>query len=219
MIRCTVHRRRDPTPGTAGDHLRFARSWLQAPLRVAAIAPSGRSLARLITRDITPASGPILELGPGTGVFTAALLDRGIDETDLTLVEMDAAFASLLRARFPRAGVVEADAARLDPSALFPGTKAGATISGLGLLSMRPRTVIAILKGAIACMRPDGALFQFTYGPTCPVPPAILARLGLKANRTGGTWANLPPASVYRIERDPTISRSPLTGPATGAPK
>lgn len=214
MIGCTSIRLRDRGKGLSTDHLRFARSWAADPLRVAAIAPSSRSLARLITRDIAPISGPILELGPGTGVFTAALIARGFDEADLTLVELGSAFAGLLRTRFPRARVIEADAARLDPAALFPITKAGATVSGLGLLSMRPRAVIAILKSAFACMNPDGAFFQFTYGPTCPVPPAILARLGLKAARTGGTWANLPPASVYRIERDPVGPPSRNPAPA-----
>lgn len=217
MIGCTSPRRRGRGTDLATDHLRFARSWAEDPLRVAAIAPSSRSLARLITRDIAPASGPILELGPGTGVFTAALIARGIDEADLTLVELGSAFAALLRTRFPRARVIEANAARLDPAALFPITKAGATVSGLGLLSMRPRAVIAILKSAFACMSPDGAVFQFTYGPTCPVPPAILARLGLKATRTGGTWANLPPASVYRIERDQAAAPPLRTQTAAGA--
>ena len=66
-------------------------------------------------------------------------------------------------------------------------------------------TVQAILIGAFACLRPDGAFYQFTYGPACPVPQAILQELGLQARRIGGTWANLPPAAVYRIERAPHL--------------
>nr|WP_277604961.1 methyltransferase domain-containing protein [Fertoeibacter niger] len=189
------------TGGGWPDHLRFLRSWASHPLRVAAIAPSGASLARLITREIDPEHAPVLELGPGTGVFTRALLDRGIDEADLTLVEYGADFAALLRNRFPRARVLQADAARLAGRNLFPDRQAGAVVSGLGLLSMPPRTVFAIIAGAFACMEPRGALYQFTYGLRCPVPGPVLDRLALQATRVGGTLANLPPASVYRITR------------------
>ncbi|MDR8269479.1 phospholipid methyltransferase, partial [Acinetobacter baumannii] len=50
-------------------------------------------------------------------------------------------------------------------------------------------------------LRVDGRFYQFTYGPHCPVPRRVLARLGLQARRIGFTLANLPPASVFRIER------------------
>lgn len=183
------------------DALRFVREWAADPLRVAAVAPSGAALARLITAEAAAAGGPVLELGPGTGVFSRALIAQGVDPADLTLVEFGAAFAELLRARFPAARVLHADAARIAPGALFPDVRAAAAVSGLGLLSMRPRTVVAILANAFDCLEADGALHQFTYGLRCPVPRPILDRLGLKATRTGGTLLNLPPASVYRISR------------------
>jgi phosphatidylethanolamine/phosphatidyl-N-methylethanolamine N-methyltransferase len=44
-------------------------------------------------------------------------------------------------------------------------------------------------------------MVQFTYGPKCPVPAAILQRLGLKAQRVDFTLMNLPPASVYVLRR------------------
>ncbi|MFD1911112.1 class I SAM-dependent methyltransferase [Halodurantibacterium flavum] len=193
------------------DYRLFLRTWAAQPLRVAAIAPSGAALARLITREIDPQDAPVLELGPGTGVFTRALIERGLDPADLTLVEFGAEFAALLRARFPEARVLHADAARIMPGALFPDATAGAAISGLGLLSMRPRTVFAILSNAFACLRPGANLYQFTYGPRCPVPRPILDRLGLKAIRIGGTFRNLPPASVYRISRRAPRRAVPLT--------
>jgi phospholipid N-methyltransferase len=186
---------------SSSERIRFVRSWLSDPLRVAAIAPSGASLARLMTREIATDHAPVLELGPGTGVFTRALLDRGLRQADLTLVELGADFAALLRSRFPEARVLHADAARISAGDLFPDTKAGAVISGLGLLSMRPQTVAAILSNAFACLRPDGAFYQFTYGPRCPVSRSILDRLGLQGRRIGCTIRNLPPASVYRISR------------------
>jgi phosphatidylethanolamine/phosphatidyl-N-methylethanolamine N-methyltransferase len=183
------------------DMLPFLRAWVSNPRRVAAIAPSGSALAHLITREITPHTGPVLELGPGTGAFTRALLARGVRPADLTLVECSADFAQLLRHRFPQARIVHADAARLRRIGLYPGRPVGAVVSGLPLLSMPLRQVMAVLKGAFACLRDDGAFYQFTYGPRCPVQHAVLERLGLKAARVGSAWLNVPPASVYRITR------------------
>lgn len=183
------------------DALSFLRAAIADPQRVGAIAPSGRALADAITAEISPASAPVIEIGPGTGSFTQRLLERGVAESRLALIEYGPEFATMLRDRFPAAMVLRMDAAHLRHAELFDGEKAGAVVSGLPLLAMSPRKVIAILKGAFAHLRADGALYQFTYGPTCPVPRAILRRLGLQAVRIGGALANIPPASVYRITR------------------
>jgi len=183
------------------DVLCFFRSWTRAPLQVGAIAPSGRALAEVISSEITAGCGPVIELGPGTGVFTRALLARGVKECDLTLVERNTDFVPLLQARFPEARVLNMDAARLDPLNLHRSEKAAAVISGLPLLVMPPRRVLAILAAAFRCLRSGGALYQFTYGLTCPVRRPYLDRLGLKATRVGGALRNLPPATVYRISR------------------
>lgn len=183
------------------DFLHFFRSWISNPLRVAAVAPSGEPLARLMTQEIAALDGPIIELGPGTGVFTRALLARGVAESDLTLIEFGPEFVGSLQSRFPSARVLQMDAARLAAVDLFQGQPVGAVVSGLPLLSMSPRKVTAILTGAFSYVRAGGAFYQFTYGPRCPVPRPILDRLGLKATHIGGTMRNLPPASVYRISR------------------
>jgi phospholipid N-methyltransferase len=183
------------------DFFQFFRSWVADPQRVAAIAPSGESLAGLMTQEIRPSDGPVLELGAGTGVFTRALIARGIRESDLTLVEYGSDFMRVLQHRFPRARVLWMDASQLASYDLFHGAKVGAVISGLPLLSMSPRKVMSILSGAFSHLRSNGGFYQFTYGPRCPVPRPILDRLGLKATRIGGTVRNLPPAAVYRITR------------------
>lgn len=183
------------------EYLQFFRAWIANPLRVAAVAPSSVSLAHLMTREIRAGDGPVLELGPGTGAFTRALLVRGLDEADLTLVEFGADFAQMLQHRFPKARVLRMDAAQLASRDLFPGSTVGSVVSGLPLLSMPPRKIMSILSGAFCYVRPAGSFYQFTYGPRCPVPRPILDRLGLKATRIGGTVRNLPPAAVYRITR------------------
>ncbi|MCC8981280.1 class I SAM-dependent methyltransferase [Bradyrhizobium acaciae] len=185
----------------ATDILPFFRAWVRNPLRVAAVAPSGPAVASLMTQEITADTGPVIELGPGTGVFTDALLRRGVRQRDLTLVEFGSEFIPLLQGRFPGARVLWMDAAWLKRERLFEGAPVGAVVSGLGLLIMPPEKVTTILDGAFGYLRADGAFYQITYGPRCPVADVILDRLDLQATCIGQTFRNLPPASVYRISR------------------
>ncbi|HYF58752.1 MAG TPA: methyltransferase domain-containing protein [Burkholderiaceae bacterium] len=194
--------RRRPRIGESGSAgWTFFKLWLRDPLRIAAIMPSGASLAAAMTEPIAPVHAPVIELGPGTGVFTRALLARGIPEHRIALVELGHEFAELLERRFPRATLVRLDASRLGGVQLFGGELAGAVVSGLPLLAMPPARVRRVLQDAFARLRPDGAFYQFTYGFRCPVPERLLERLGLRATRIAVTLRNVPPAAVYRIER------------------
>jgi phospholipid N-methyltransferase len=184
----------------------FLSAFLADPRRVSAVAPSGRALAKAITAEISPHSAPVIELGPGTGTFTRRLIERGIPEDQLVLIESGNDFAQLLQALYPEARVLRMDAANLRHIALFDGEQAGAAVSGLPLLSMSTRQMIAVLNGAFRHLRPGGAFYQFTYGPRCPVPRAILERLGLQAVRIGRAIVNVPPAGVYRITRQPALA-------------
>lgn len=203
---------------SSSETLQFFRAWLSEPFRVAAVTPSGRALASLIVSEISAETGPILELGPGTGVFTRALLARGVAEENLALVEFGMEFAAKLSIDFPRARTMCMDAARLRDVELFDERLVGAVISGLPLLSMAPRRVYSILEGAFAHLCASGAFYQFTYGPRCPISRPLLDRLGLKATYLGGTFANVPPAAVYRIQRRriPRIAGSRVRPPTAG---
>ncbi|MGY4317476.1 hypothetical protein ACVWW1_006803 [Bradyrhizobium sp. JR3.5] len=106
---------------SAADILPFVRAWVRNPLRVAAVAPSGPAVSSLMAQEITADTGPVLELGPGTGVFTRALLKRGVRQQDLTLVEYGSEFIPLLQRRFPGARVLWMDAAWLRRESLFDG--------------------------------------------------------------------------------------------------
>jgi phospholipid N-methyltransferase len=183
------------------DTLLFLKSWLRDPSRIGAVAPSGRALAKLITADLTPSDKTIIELGPGTGAFTEALIARGIEEHRLALIEADPDFARTLKLRFPAASVLAMDATDLGEVAALFDRPADAIISGLPLLSMANDTVEAILSGAFRHLRPGGSLYQFTYVPRCPVPWRVMYELGLEAHHLGSAWVNLPPAFVYRLRR------------------
>ncbi|OAF15063.1 class I SAM-dependent methyltransferase [Bradyrhizobium neotropicale] len=187
------------------DFLSFFLAWMSSPRRVGAIAPSGAALADLITREITASTGPILELGPGTGAFTYKLLKRGVRQEDLTLVEFGSDFMKLLQVRFPGARVLWMDAARLAAHRLYDGAPVGAVVSGLPLLNMSTRKVVSIVGGAFSYIRPGGAFYQFTYGMSCPVPRPVLDRLGLRAKLVDRAVMNVPPAAVYRLTRRPQM--------------
>ncbi len=183
---------------TASDTMLFFRSWLTRPLEVASIAPSSKWLAAAMTAEVGPVPGGVLELGPGTGIFTRRLLQDGVAEDRLVLVERNPVFATLLRQRFPKATLIEEDARHLRlPSA----GRIGAAISGLPLLSMPKPVVQDILAAVFRHLADDACLFQFTYGPRCPVPATVLQALDLEASFRRWVPLNLPPASVYRIRR------------------
>lgn len=169
--------------------------------RVGAVAPSGRRLAELMIRGLGSTDAPVIELGPGTGVFTRALIAAGVPEDRIVLIEKGPGFAAALAAAFADARHVLGNAARVARLSPFGPGAAGAVLCGLPLLSMPIATVYRIVHGAFAVLRPGGVLRAFTYGPRCPVEARILGRLGLVAARLGGTNLNMPPAAVYEIRR------------------
>jgi phosphatidylethanolamine/phosphatidyl-N-methylethanolamine N-methyltransferase len=83
----------------------FAR-FLSHPWRVGAVAPSAPALAmRAITP--VPATGDpvVVELGPGTGAFTGVIQDRLGGRGYHLAMEIDPAFAAVVRRRHPRVDV------------------------------------------------------------------------------------------------------------------
>ncbi len=81
-----------------------------------AVMPSGRVLARTMAQYVDiDSSEPVVELGPGTGAITSALIEHGVDQKRLVLVEYNPGFCALLRDRYPHARVFVA----LAPGAPF----------------------------------------------------------------------------------------------------
>lgn len=172
-------------------------------LHAGSFGPSSRALADVITKEITKEQAPVIELGAGSGVFTQRLVERGIPEDQLTLIESRRRLALQLAARFPSARVVCMDAADMVRSTPFGGKYAGAVVSGLPLLSMSETKVISIIRGAFSHLRSCGSFYQFTYGARCSVSQRILSQFGLEAERIGLAIRNFPPATVYRLSLSP----------------
>jgi phosphatidylethanolamine/phosphatidyl-N-methylethanolamine N-methyltransferase len=178
------------------DELQFIRSWIDKPLRTGAVMPSSKALARAMARAVDlDTIGPVIELGPGTGPVTAALVERGIDPSRLVLVEFNPDFCRLLRTRYPTATVIQGDAYRLrrllETSLKEP---AAAIVSGLPLLTKPLRTRLRLMADAVALMKPGAPLVQFTYGVVPPIPKTLS---GVSAEPSNVIWLNIPPARVW----------------------
>jgi phosphatidylethanolamine/phosphatidyl-N-methylethanolamine N-methyltransferase len=191
-----------PIEQRIADEARFFRSWLDNPMIAGAVSPSGRSLARMMARYVDPlAEGPIVELGPGTGAITEALLERGVAPERLFLVEFDSGFCKLLARRFPGVHIIKGDAYRLSETLGDRlGQPAAAIVSSLPLLMKPEMQRLVLLADAFNCMEPDGCFIQFTYGPVSPMP-RDKASVIFHTESSPPVWLNLPPARVWIYRR------------------
>ncbi len=207
LVRAWIEKRLQPLPkdkkksDRLDDEVRFIKTWLEKPLDIGAVSPSSRMLARTMARYVDPKShGPVIELGPGTGPVTEALVERGIDPSRLVLVEFDPVFCKLLRARYPKATIVQGDAYRLKLTLdHLMQEPAAAVVSSLPLLTKPIRTRLRLVHDAMALMQPAAPFIQFTYSMT--TPPIPKRTLGLKAEASDRIWMNLPPARVWSFRR------------------
>jgi phosphatidylethanolamine/phosphatidyl-N-methylethanolamine N-methyltransferase len=181
------------TASTISDNLRFLRALLTRPKSVGAIFPSSPALAEAIAAQVDPAGGPVLEIGPGTGVVTQALLARGVAPEALTLIEYDEELARHNAARFAQVRVIQGDAFALDRVLNGRGETFGAIVSGVPLLNFPLVRRRAFMDGLIRRLAPGAPLIQFSYGTQAPVAPPA----GFGVTRTAVIWANIPPARVW----------------------
>ncbi|HEX4411802.1 MAG TPA: methyltransferase [Xanthobacteraceae bacterium] len=182
------------------DEVRFIRSWIERPLTMGAVTPSGKLLARTMAGYVDPNSdGPVVELGPGTGPVTEALVASGVDPARLVLVEFNPSFCRILKTRYPEATLVNGDAYSmrklLESLLLQP---AAAVVSGLPLITKPLRMRLRLLRDAFDLMLPNAPFVQFTYSVASPVPK----RSGdFTAESSARIWMNIPPARVWVYRR------------------
>lgn len=193
-----------PEPATdsrrPSEWFTFLKSLKDSPQLTGAIAPSGPALSRLMASFVDPGDPrPILELGPGTGVVTAALVERGVAAEKIIAIEFNPEFCALLQDRFAGVEIIRGDA--YDLSATLPGDKSGqfsAVVSSLPLLTRPPEIRAALIEQALERTVPGGPFIQFSYSLFPPVKP-VAGRFGVKPSK----WvlANLPPARVWTYRR------------------
>jgi phosphatidylethanolamine/phosphatidyl-N-methylethanolamine N-methyltransferase len=184
------------------DEARFLKSWFENPLKTGAVAPSGKLLAQRMAAIVDPKIPcPVVELGPGTGPVTQALLQRGVPPERLYLVEYSKDFAKLLKERFPGVTVIQGDAYALKETlAAHVPMPVSAVVSSLPLLTRPERQRSRLLEDAFDLLIPGAPFVQFTYMNNSPVP----LNGDFEATVSRRIWKNLPPARIWTYRR-PTI--------------
>lgn len=206
-----------------GDHdsrgLAFLREFLKNPTRTAAIAPSSARLAERMVSGLDLASmRSIVEYGPGTGVFTRAVLERlpegwlgqcadrpGADKRAFVAIEYNPDLARVVQERFPTVCVENESAERVEAICARHGVAPGEldlVVSGLGWVSFEPGLCTRMLEATHRMLRPGAEFRTFGYHLGLVMPHAghfrrEIKRIFSSVYTTPAVWANLPPAFVY----------------------
>lgn len=193
----------------------FLREAFGNPKRIGSIMPSSKGLARAMAAWL-PADPDslVLELGPGTGQVTRALLDEGLRPDRLVAIEWSSSLAHLVKRRFPGIHVINDDAFELERIARqhFPADRPiGAVISSLPLRNfgaIRGRHLCDAIASVVA---PGGIVVQYSYHIH---RPRIACMESLNQFDSRIIWRNLPPARLYAYATASQVSNPPRPIPA-----
>jgi len=179
----------------------FIREWLRRPHQIGAIAPSSRHLGNAMARWL-PADRDdlVVELGPGTGAITEALLAHGLDASRLVAIEKSPELVAVLRERFPAIGIITGDAREMRALLREHGRgehRVGAVMSSLPLRQFKEEFTRGLAAAIRGLLRPGGCWVQYSYH---------LGNSGQHGSEhfhlrcSDIVWRNLPPArvSVYQ---------------------
>lgn len=178
------------------DKLQFALQYLLHPFRNASITPSSTFAARAVVAGIDfSVIDVVVELGPGTGVFTEEVLKNCKSETKIILIEIEEAYVKLLREKFGERVIVEQGSAHLIEAIVAKHTdkKVGLIISGL---PVRIPAIKDALFASIKRYTDAGTRYRFfSY-----VPPLVRREYrGLPIQKLSFVLRNFPPLFVYGI--------------------
>lgn len=191
------------------EELRFFKGWIDKPRAVGSIVPTSSVTARRMASVIDVGSGlPVLELGPGTGVITRAILDTGLPPERLWSIEYSQDFVNHLRARFEGVNIVHGDAFNLDDTlGDNRGLKFDSVVSGVPLLNFPVQQRVAYVEDLLDRMAPGRPIVQLTYGPMSPVPAG---RGSYTVEHFDFILRNLPPTQLWIYRRAAGAARRPL---------
>jgi len=176
---------------------------------VGAIAPSSRYLTQAMLRPLPLGNARVVvELGPGTGVMTRAMLDVMPSNATLLTFEINPRFARHLRSTIkdPRLVVIHARAEALLEELSRRGYRhVDAMLSSLAMGLMSDRERHALLSEISISLRKKGTFTQYQYLHGLQFRDrqlskfdmfGLLVRYFRSVQRTI-TWRNLPPAFVF----------------------
>lgn len=178
----------------------FFKRWFADPLAVGSIAPSSRTLRRMMTNGIRCEPGEIVvEFGGGTGAMTQAILDAGVPPDRVWSIEIDPVLAGFLTRTYPGVHVVEGDARKVEtilPPELVG--RAGTVVLGIPMVMVPEPLQREILDAVFRVLVPGRRFLHYTF---CATSPLDRGKLGLTGKRLGWTPLNFPPASVWGYGR------------------
>ena len=185
------------------EEIRFFKGWIDGPKAVGAILPTSSVTARCMASVIDTQSGlPVLELGPGTGVITKAILNHRVKPSDLFSIEYSQDFTEHLLKTFPEANILQGDVFELDKAL---GDKANlqfdSIISAVPMLNFPLERRVWLVENLLSRMPRGRPLIQITYGPMPPVPAG---KGNYAVQHFDFVVRNIPPAQlwVYRSAQD-----------------
>jgi phosphatidylethanolamine/phosphatidyl-N-methylethanolamine N-methyltransferase len=173
----------------------FFALWLQKPLRIAALKPSGARLADAVAGCIDlRRPGPILELGAGTGSLTRGLVRAGCPPERIIALESEPALVAVLRRVFPAMTVIEGDATRIGDYFAGSVERFAAVVSSLPIKWFPVEAQYAVVKPCLDLLGPGGRFVQVTNAFVSPLP---IDRLGITGRQVARIWLNLLPTQIW----------------------
>jgi len=154
------------------EHMLMASRFLRSPRTVGAVSASSRALAEAMVAGI-PKDRPVtvVELGPGTGAFTGAIVERIAPGSKFLAIDLEPTFVERIRRRWPAVDCVCASAEDLEK--LVNERRMNPVdhvVSGLPFASIPLAVTRAILDGIEHTLRPGGSFttFQNLHGYFMP---------------------------------------------------
>lgn len=179
------------------DNFKFALNFLRNPLRNASFVPSSALASRAMLEGINfSAIDSVVELGPGTGVFTREILKRCQPDTKILLLEVEESYVKMLREQFGGKVIIERASAHLLDALLAKHRikQVGLIVSGLPF--SLPEPIKKELFESIRRHTSSDTIFRFfTYNP----PLMKRAYKSLPIRKISFVLANIPPLWVYGI--------------------
>ncbi len=182
------------------EEIRFFRGWMDGPRTVGSIMPTSLTAARSMASLVNPGSGlPVLELGPGTGVITRAILSRGVEPERLFSIEYSQEFFDRLSDDLPGVHFLRGDAFDLDATLGEQRTLIfDSVVSGLPLLNFPMDRRVALLEDLLDRVVEGGPVVQFSYGAASPIAPG---RGSYTVAAHDFIIRNVPPARIWVYRR------------------
>ncbi|MFK5978132.1 MAG: class I SAM-dependent methyltransferase [Rhizobiaceae bacterium] len=178
------------------NEIRFIKGLVDQPKNVGAIFPTSSITAKRMASIVNLHSGlPVLELGPGTGVITKAIIEQGVAPEQLYSIEYSETFLPHLRADYPKVNFIQGDAFDVDAIQQESGIdQFDCVISALPLLNFPSSKRVKLIEELLDIIPEGRPIIQFSYGPLSPV---VAGAGDYHVEHFGWVARNLPPAQLW----------------------